>query len=177
MKFESVEQAVAALKNLQQTSAAYNHAMGVLSLDATTAAPSDSWEGRGKTMGILSQIMYDLMAKEENGELLSFLEENANQLDPQTRREVEVIRKNYNQLHRIPAQEYVEFSVLTNDAQNIWAKAKNENDFATFAPYLEKIVDFNRKFAGYYDASKPAYDALLNEFEEGLTMQTLDNLH
>ena len=40
--------------------------------------------------------------------------------------------------------------------------------------YLEKIVAFNRKFAGYYDPTVPAYDALLNEYEEGLTMETLD---
>ena len=56
MKYESVEQAVAALKKLQQTQAAYSHALGVLYLDATTAAPSDTWEGRGKTMEIMSQI-------------------------------------------------------------------------------------------------------------------------
>ena len=174
MKYESLEQAVSALKTLQQTSAAYNHAMGVMSLDAVTAAPSDTWEGRGKTMGIMSQIMYDLIAKEENGELLSYLESNADQLDLQTRREVEVLRKNYDQIHRIPADEYVAYSVLMNDAQNIWHKAKNDNDFDAFAPCLEKIIEFNRKFAGYYDATKPAYDALLNEYEEGLTMQTLD---
>ena len=174
MKYESLDQAVSALKTLQQTSAAYNHAMGVMSLDAVTAAPSDTWEGRGKTMGIMSQIMYDLIAKEENGELLSYLESNADQLDLQTRREVEVLRKNYDQIHRIPADEYVAYSVLMNDAQNIWHKAKNDNDFDAFAPCLEKIIEFNRKFAGYYDATKPAYDALLNEYEEGLTMQTLD---
>ena len=46
MKYESVQQAREALKKLEQTQAAYNHALGVLYLDATTAAPSDTWEGR-----------------------------------------------------------------------------------------------------------------------------------
>ena len=54
MKYETLEQAVSALKTLQQTLSAYNHAMGVLYLDATPAAPSDTWEGRGMTMEILS---------------------------------------------------------------------------------------------------------------------------
>ena len=174
MKFESVEQAVAALKKLEQTQAAYDHALGVLYLDATTVAPGDTWEGRGKTMEIMSQITYDLLANPENGEMLFFLEENLDSLDAQTKREVEVVRKNYDQLHRIPAQEYVEYSVLMNDAQNIWQKAKNEDDFAAFAPYLEKIVEYNRKFAGYYNADMAPYDALLNEYEEGLNTATLD---
>ena len=47
MKYESVQQAREALKKLEQTQAAYNHALGVLYLDAATAAPSDTWEGRG----------------------------------------------------------------------------------------------------------------------------------
>ena len=64
MKYESVQQAQEALKKLEQTQAAYNHALGVLYLDATTAAPSDTWEGRGKTMEVMSQITYDLLVND-----------------------------------------------------------------------------------------------------------------
>ena len=174
MTFESVHQALEKLDKLQRTQAAYNHALGVVYLDATTVAPSDSWEGRGKTMEIMSEIMYNLIADPANEDLLSYLEANKEELEAQKVREVEVLRKQYDQIHRIPAQEYVEYSVLQNDAQVAWEKAKNEDDFASFAPYLEKIVMFNRKFAGYYNADLAPYDALLNEYEEGLTMETLD---
>lgn len=101
MKYESVQQAREALKKLEQTQAAYNHALGVLYLDATTAAPSDTWEGRGKTMEVMSQITYDLLVNDENNELLSYLEAHADELDAQTKREVEVLRKSYDQIHRI----------------------------------------------------------------------------
>ena len=93
MKYESTQQAVAALKKLQQTQAAYNHAMGVLYLDATTAAPSDTWEGRGKTMEVMSGIVYDLTANPENGELYDYLLAHGEELDAQTKREVEVLKK------------------------------------------------------------------------------------
>ena len=174
MKYESVQQAVAALKKHQATVAAYNHALGVLYLDATTAAPSDTWEGRGKTMEIMSEVTYKLSTDPEIGELLTDLEAHAEELDAQTKREVEVLRKNFDQTRKIPAEEYIAYNVLLNDAQAIWAKAKNDDDFASFAPYLEKIVDYNRRFAGYYDSNKQPYDALLNEYEEGMTMETLD---
>ena len=143
-------------------------------LDASTAAPKGSFTGRGQALGVMSQIMYDLIADPQNGEMLSALEADRDSLDIQTFREVEVARKEYDQLHRIPAEEYVQYSVLLNDAQSVWEKAKNENDFASFAPYLEKIISYNRKFAGYYNAEMQPYDALLNEYEEGLNMQTLD---
>ena len=175
MKYESTKQALEALTQLQETLAAYNHVMGVTYLDASTSAPKGSYEGRGKAMGILSRITYDLTANPDNDEMLSVLEANLDQLTQQQRREVEVLRKNYNQLNRIPADEYVEYTVLLNDAEAKWEKAKTENNFDLFAPYLEKIVAFNIKFAGYYDSEKEPYDALLNEYEEGLTMETLDN--
>lgn len=174
MKYESVSQAVEKLSQLQQTLAAYNHANGVLYLDAVSVAPSDTWEGRGKTMEILSKVIYDLTSNPENGELLSFLEEHIEELTPQVRREAEVIRKEYDRINKIPADEYVEYSVLMNEAQNIWAKAKNANDYSAFAPTLEKIIAFNRKFAGYYNPEMEPYNALLNEYEEGLNMKTLD---
>jgi carboxypeptidase Taq len=174
MNYQSVNEAVAALKKHQATMAAYHHALGVLYLDATTAAPSDTWEGRGKTMEIMSEITYKLSTDPENDVLLSYLESHLEELDDQTRREVEVLRKGYDQTKKVPAEEYIAYSVLTNDAQAVWAKAKNEDDFAAFAPYLEKIMDYNRKFAGYYNPQMKPYDALLNEYEEGLTMETLD---
>ena len=174
MNFESVQQALEALAKHQQTMAAYNHALGVMFHDGSTAAPKGSWEGRGQTMGIMSQITYDLDTDPKKGEMLTYLEAHTDELTEQQKREVEVLRKGFDQMKKIPAEEYVAYSVLMNDAQSAWEKAKNENDFDTFAPYLEKIVEFNRKFAGYYDADKAPYDALLNEYEEGMNMETLD---
>ena len=174
MQFESINQALEVLKKHQDTMAAYNHALGVLFHDGSTVAPKESWAGRGQTMGVMSQIIYDLETKPENGELLTYLEAHSEELSPMERRQVEVMRKGYDQMHKVPAEEYVEYSVLVNEAENVWEKAKNENDFETFAPYLEKIVNFNRKFAGYYHPEMAPYDALLNEYEEGLNTATLD---
>lgn len=174
MKYQSTQEAVEKLKKLQASQAAYNHAMGVLSVDANTAAPSDSWEGRGRTMEILSEAIYKITSDPENEELFSYLEAHSVELDPQTNRELEVLRRDFDKMKKIPAEEYVAYSVLLNDAQAVWAKAKVADDFDSFAPYLEKIVAANRKFAGYYNPNLKPYDALLNEYEEGMTMETLD---
>lgn len=174
MNFESVNQALEQLRKLEKTYCAYVHTLGLLELDASTAAPSDSWEGRGTVMGVLSERMYDLIADPQNGELLDYLQANLSALDEQTKREVEVVSRQYRQMHRIPAEEYVAYNVLVNDAQANWEKAKNANDFSVFQPYLEKIVEFSRKFAGYYNPDMIPYDALLNEYEEGMTMEVLD---
>ena len=174
MKFESTVQALEQLRKLSKTYMAYTHALGVVELDAATAAPAGSWEGRGVTTGILSEVMYNLISDPQNGELVAYLKAHADQLDAMQLREVEVLEKNYQQMNRIPAEEFVAFNILHNDAQASWERAKNSNDFSVFQPYLEKIVEYQKKFAGYYNASVPAYDALLNEYEEGMTMEVLD---
>ena len=87
---------------------------------------------------------------------------------------MEVIRKDYDRSHKIPAEEFVSYQVLLNDAGAVWENAINEIDFPSFAPYLEKIVDYIRKFAGYFNPEMAPYDALLNEYEEGMNMVTLD---
>ena len=174
MKYTSVSAALEALRAVESKLSAYHHAMGVLFLDAATAAPKGSAQGRGQTMAMLSETVYALNANPENEALLSYLEAHLQELDPVDRRKVELFRKSYNQISKIPPQEYIEYDVLLNDAQAVWEQAKNTDDFALFAPYLEKIVGFNQKFAGYYNPSLPPYDALLNEYEEGLTVETLD---
>lgn len=174
MQYQTTKDALDALRRWEETMAAYNHVLGVTSLDAATAAPKGSFEGRGKALGILSQITYELMSRKENEELLDRLEADPESLDPLARREVEAARKEYDRIHRIPQEEYVAYSVLLNDAQAIWEKAKNENDFAAFAPYLEKIILASRKMAGYFHPDMDPYDALLNEYEEGTNQKTLD---
>ena len=174
MKYETIAQALEALNDHQLTLAAYNHAIGVVYLDAATAAPKGTWEGRGKTMAKLSEITYNLETSPEVGRMLTYLEAHLNELDSMQKRQVEVLRKSYDETKRIPAEECIAYSVLLNDAQAIWEQAKNENNFDLFAPYLEKIVAYNRKFAGYYNPEMEPYDALLNKYEEGMSTAVLD---
>lgn len=174
MEFTDLSAALEKLERIEATSAAYNHAMGILSVDGSTAAPEDSSEGRGRTMEVLSGVVYELTADPENLELAKYLLAHEGELSPMQRRQAELLKKSCEQISRIPQEEYVAYSVLMNQADTVWKKAKNNNDYASFAPILEKVVEFNRKFAGYYNAQLPAYDALLNEYEEGLNTQVLD---
>ena len=118
--------------------------------------------------------MYNLIADPSNGELIAYLKAHVGELDALQLRELEILDKNYRQMNRIPVDEFVAFNVLCNDAQANWEKAKSSSDSSLFQPYLEKIVVYQKKFAGYYNPDVPAYDALLNEYEEGMTMEVLD---
>ena len=162
------------LKELQIKQYAYNCAQSALYLDGVTVAPRDTSEGRGVALGILAGESHKLFSDPKVGELLEFLTAHAGELELSQRRQVEELLRAYRQLSRIPAEEYMEYAVLTNEASDVWHRAKEESNFELFRPVLEKLVAFNRKFAGYYDSTKAPYDALLNEYERGVDMAYLD---
>lgn len=169
-----LNEALAKLAELQKKRYAYQAASSSLYLDGTTVAPKDTAEGRGVALGVLAGEEHKLFSAPETGELLDFLWTQKDGLDQLHRRQVEELRRSYAQLTRIPAEEYMEYAMLTNEADDVWHRAKGKSDFELFRPVLEKLVAFNIKFAGYYDPAKAPYDALLNEYERGVDMAYLD---
>ncbi len=106
---------------------------------------------------------------------MTFLGEHAAELDDLQRREVELLRRDYDQTSKVPQQEYTAFTRLINEAESVWEKAKSENDYESFGPYIIKIAETLRTFAGYYDPEAKPYDVWLDQFERGLTMEQLDS--
>ncbi|MFA7673598.1 MAG: carboxypeptidase M32 [Clostridia bacterium] len=173
-EYKNTQEAVAELKKMQERMAAYSHASGMLYYDSVTGAPKETTEGRGHTMGIISEDSYRILVNEDTPVLLDYLIANNDQLDENTKLEVKELKKDYDETSKIPVDEYVQYSILLNEAENIWHKAKIKSDYAMFEPYLAKIVATTIRFAGYLDPKKKPYDVWLNEFEEDLTMEVAD---
>ena len=170
----TIEQAKARLNELQKASYALNHAMSILYVDGDTAAPRESFRGRGMAMGYLSELLYRQTVNDETGEVLQTILDNRDQCDAITVRQAELLREDYDNMHVMPMEEYVAFEELTNEATAVWHKAKEESNYALFAPYLEKMLDYQRRFAARKNPDMLPYDVLLDQYEKGITMEQLD---
>ncbi len=153
---------------------ALSHAMGVLSYDAAVGAPTAGAENRGRTMAYLSGLSYDLTAGEKTVKLARFLSENKAELTERQAREVSEFMRSIDYMSSIPKEEYQEYVMLINESDGVWKKAKEENDFDTFCPYLQKIFDINRRFAQYYKPDENPYNVMLDQYERGLTTDIAD---
>lgn len=171
----TAKEAAAKLAVLEQKLNAYNHAMGVIHYDSATAAPAGSAAERGETLGILSGVYYELFAIPEVGELLETVLSHREELDALTVKKAEIMKRDYDETSKIPQDEYIAFTRLCSDAENVWHRAKVENDFAAFAPYIDRIVETLVRFAGYYEPGKAPYDVWLSNYEKGLNQKTLDS--
>ncbi len=170
-----LQEKIAKFKAIQKKMAAYGHAMGLLYYDSVTTAPSRSAEALGATLGILSEESYKLSVNDELKQLLSDLVAAKDELDPQTRREAQRMYEEQEKMARIPMEEYVAYQLIQNEAGYVWHQAKAANDYAMFAPVLEKVISYQKKLARWYDPeAKNLYDVLLNEYEKGMSTAVLD---
>lgn len=170
----NLNQAVETLREYSEAAHAYGHAMGVLSLDGDTAAPSASYKGRGQTMAYLSGVSYQLLVNDRIRACFETLLDAGDQVSPAVRRQAELLKEDYDQLTRIPMAEYTAYQALLTDANAVWHEAKVRSDYPMFAPYLARLIDTERRFAAYRDDTKPAYDVLLDTYEKGASTATLD---
>lgn len=170
----TTKEALAYYRKKQKENNALRHAMGVLYYDAVTAAPPESDEGRGETMEYLSNLQYEAVNDPELKKAADYLWEHREELATQERREIEVFRRENEYISSIPQDEFVAYTVLLNKAETVWHKAKAENDFASFAPYIRDIFETNKRFAGYYKPDMAPYDVQLDMYEKGLTMEKAD---
>ena len=157
---------------------AYQAALALFSWDTDTLAPPAASEYTAKSVGILSEEAYHSLICDEVETLLKKLSNEKEQQELSTAEQavVRLLQKEYKKLSCIPPKEYREFSELCATAQGIYCRAKQNANFKEFAPTLEKLIDFSRRFASYRANKKDhIYDLLLDEYEEGFTTEVLDD--
>lgn len=156
---------------------ALSMALTLFNWDSSTEAPKDATELTSRYIGILSENLYNTLINDEVSALIDKLE-NADDLTVEEKAIVAKTKEMFDDIRYIPAEEYSAYQALLAKADSIWAKAKEENDYQSFAPTLKEVIDYNKKFASYKAKAKgyegPLYDILLNDYEKGFTTEVLD---
>ncbi len=155
---------------------AYQYVMWLISWDQETEAPKGSASYRSKQYKVIAEEAYDLQSNPEFIEAIEKLYENLELLeDKDFRVEIKNSHKELRMVKKVPKQEYIDYQVLTQSATEIWAKAKENDDFEIFAPTLDKIIQFNKKLVKYLETEElKGYDILLDMYEEGFGVVEYD---
>ena len=174
----TVEKSRERFRELDRTIKSYSEALGVLYWDLRTGAPSKGVESRSEAIGVLSAEMFRLSTSEEYGELLQRLSQpdaqtELNEIDLALVRES---AKDYERNRKIPAKLHQEYVVLTSQAESFWETAKENNDYAGFQPYLERIITMTDDFIDRWGVQGTRYDTLLDQYEPGMTTAELDRV-
>jgi carboxypeptidase Taq len=142
--------------------------------DLETEAPKNSIDTISEVIGFFSEKTYELTNSKEFIESLKVLNANISELSEIDKKIVYLTSKEQIKLSKIPKDKYVEYNQLISKAQNVWTEARQENDFEKFAPYLEKIITYQKNYAKLIGDKNHPYNVVLDDYEEEMTVAKLD---
>jgi carboxypeptidase Taq len=139
-----------------------------------TYMPSKSIRFRSQQIATLQTLAHELFTDNKTGILLNNLLKES--LTPDERKNIELSLEDYNKATKFSADFVNKSSVLRTEAFQAWLKAREENDYKIFEPYLKKMVELKREEAELTGYAEHPYDALLDGYEKGATVKFLNPL-
>jgi len=155
---------------------AYNEALALIYWDLRTGAPKKGIDQRTEVIGVLSSEVFNLSTSNEMEQYIMQLSEAKKDLSETTIKLIEEVKKEYDRNKKIPADEYKEYVMLQSKAESVWEEAKEKADFSLFQPYLEKLIEFTKRFINYWGYEGNKYNTLLDMYEPGITVEILDTV-
>jgi carboxypeptidase Taq len=159
-----------------------NSAASLLSWDQETYMPAGGGEARAEQISTLQGIAHQKLVSPEIERLL------ASWLDPETgetqdtpgetwdepsRSLLREVWRDYSRAKKLPSDFVIKLSRECSLAQQVWAEAKENHAFSQFLPNLRTVLSLKREEAEYLGYRDSPYNALLDVYEPGSTIEAL----
>jgi carboxypeptidase Taq len=143
--------------------------------DQRVMMPGEGAAARAEQLGTLARLTHERAAAEEIGGWLAALdEEELNEVD---RDIVRLARRDWKRIRRVPTELASELAHASAEGQESWQLARANDDFAAFAPALERNVELARAYGECLaEEDETPYEALLNDYDFGLRTEDLRRL-
>jgi carboxypeptidase Taq len=170
-----VEHAFVELKDRLATIVDLARARNVLAWDMEVYMPPNGADARGTQRATLTSLIHRQLTDDRIGELLDEVEPWAATLPGESDDAclVRMARRQFDKNRRIPNELAAEFTKVSADAFGTWVKAREESDFSSFRPSLERILELKLRMIECFAPYEDAYDVLVDDFEEGLRSEDI----
>ena len=142
----------------------------VLEWDQLVMMPPGGASTRAETLATLNKLAHELFVRDEIGELLDAAAPGVADLDPESDDAclVEVTRRDWEKASRVPAELTAEQTKLASEGMDAWAKAREDDDFESFRPWLDRTLELKHRYIACFPHADEPYDVLLDDFERGM---------
>lgn len=145
-----------------------NEINSILSWDMNVNLPAKASQSRSEQITYLATLVMEKWHDKDFRKIIETAQQEKNLTD-----EEQAIVKNITHAtkyyYKVPKELLIKKEQVTSAAFSVWALAREENDFKKFLPYLQEIIEISREIAGYLTYEANPYDALLDQYEPGLT--------
>jgi carboxypeptidase Taq len=172
------EQAYSELIEQSKSETVLASCASLLQWDAEIMMPRRGVENRGQQMAIIAGLAHERATDPRRAELLTQVEGSALVSDPDSAEAVNVreLRRDYDRSTRLPKKLVEEMARTSAMSAQAWSEARDNDDFPSFAPWLEKTFALSREKADALGYDDVRYDALLEDYEPGRTTAELTPL-
>jgi len=150
------------------------YASGVLSWDQEVMMPEAGTPARSKQTAALSAVGHEILTSDEMAEYLDELAEV--ELTDEQAAVVREVRRKHERATRVPTELVQEIARKTSEAHPVWKEARGNDDFSTFAPALEELVELKREYAEHVAPDQDPYETLFEEYEPSLGLDTAERV-
>src|SRR4249919_1521401 len=145
------------------------HAISLMGWDFETYMPREGTEERGVADSQLHMLNKDFIRLVESAKKLRSLSDLEKGI-------IRVLNREITKQIKIP-KELTEAESLERIRGNMaWREAREKSDFRMYEPHLKKMVEIKKQIAEKIGYEKHPYDALLDTFEEELTVDDVDKV-
>jgi carboxypeptidase Taq len=143
--------------------------------DQLVMMPSAGARGRAQQLAALTRLTHERATAAAIGEWLEELA--AQQLDELNGDIVRLARRDWERARKVPTELAAERSRAHAEGQESWRLARQNDDFAAFAPALQRNVELAREYGRCLAGGDgDLYGALLDDYDYGLQTQQLRRL-
>jgi carboxypeptidase Taq len=142
----------------------------VLRWDMEVWMPPRGESSRSIQLATLAAVIHERWTDDRIGELLDELAPHAASLpaDHDDACLLRMTRRLWEQKRRVPAALASEIAKVKVEAYQAWVKAREDDDFPLFEPWLERTIDLRREWVECFAPYDDPYDVVLDEWEEGV---------
>lgn len=151
------------------------NALSLLSWDQLVMMPPAGGEGRARALATLEALYHSRLADPELGSLLEDLSGDES-LDQDKAASVRIMRRDHRKATCVPPELVREIAELRGLTYDSWTRARPASDFSIMQPNLEKLIELKKQEAEAIGFENELYDALLDDFEPGMTAKELEPL-
>ena len=171
----TTDEAYAALIRRVKSIALLNSCESLLHWDHQTYMPPKGAAHRAEQLTLLAGLSHAQLTAPEFGDLLAQAEEGRARHEPRSTVAVNLreVRRAYDRATRVPPALVEELARTAALAHDVWVEARRESDFERFRPWLAKLVTLKQAEAVAVGGGGVRYDALLDEYEPGQTVEQL----
>ncbi len=145
-------------------------ASSLLEWDQQTMMPPQGAGNRAESLATLERIGHAMFTSADTGKLIDAA---AGELDGASEESddaslIRVVRRRWEKARRVPAALAADLARASSVGHNAWIAARENSDYAAFAPYLKRNLELARRYVDCFDGFDCAYDALLDDYEPGM---------